>query len=219
MNIICKFLACWLMLLSLAVAQDEGATNTSPAASMDMYGARTQAKRIPFLLEVAQAYASEDDIPSAIGAYERVLEIDPKHQQARYILAVMYINAKEYKKAEQLFLGLAEEYPDDARLLNNLAWLYATAEDTSMRNGQKAVKFAQEAMLLTPYDYHVWNTLAEAYYVSGDYEKAYRAITHMANLITRYGKDVMEETVQQYNEQIQKCKRALDTAKAMKGEE
>ncbi|MEA2069292.1 MAG: hypothetical protein U9P12_08835 [Verrucomicrobiota bacterium] len=73
-------------------------------------------------------------------------------------------------------------------------------------------------MTLAPTDYHVWSTLSEAYYVSGDYEKAYRAIKQMAGLAALYGKNITEEAVVEYNEQIRKCKRAIDTAEAMKGE-
>jgi len=170
-------------------------------------------------MEVAQAYTSEGDFQAAVNTYERILEIDPEHARAKYVVAYIYINAKQYRKAEVLLLALIEERPEDFQLLNNLAWLYATAEDPSMRDGRKAVKFAQKAMLLAPNDHHVWSTLSEAYYVSGEYEKAYRAITHMASLATRFGKGISEEAVKDYNEQIQKCKRALDTANVMTGDE
>ncbi len=93
--------------------------------------------------------------------------------------------------------------------------MYATAEDLSVRDGQKAIRLSHEAMVLAPTDHHVWSTLAEAHYVSGDYEKALRAVTHMASLATRFGKNITEQSVKDYNEQIRKCKRALDTAEAM----
>ena len=61
--------------------------------------------------------------------------------------------------------------------------------------------------------------LAEAYYVTGQYEKAYRAITHMASLAARYGQGITKEMVEEYNEQIRRCKRAWDSEKALNGEE
>ena len=70
-------------------------------------------------------------------------------------------------------------------------------------------------MTLAPNDHHVWSTLSEAYYVSGEYEKSYRAITHMAQLASRYGTDITEESVNSYNEQIRKCKRAMDTVESL----
>ena len=200
------------MLSMLASAQDS-ATGTSGLKLSD----RTEAERIQFLLQVASAYFAEDDFGAAIGAYERILEIDPSHQESRYIIGHVYINAKQYAKAEKILSQLVAEYPDDFKLRNNLAWLYATADDPAFRNGRKAIKHAQEAMILAPTDHHVWSTLAEAHYINGEYEKAYRAIIHMASLAARFGTDITQESVESYNEQIRKCKRAWDTQKMIEG--
>lgn len=213
-------IAAWLTLLfsSAAIAQDTGTTTNAPATSGLEIKSQSKEERIKFLLEVASAYFKEDDFKSAISAYERVLEIDPEHQEARYVISHVYITAKEYAKAEQLLLELIEAYPENFQLLNNLAWLYATAEDPAFRDGKKGVKIAQKAMVLAPKDHHIWSTLAEAHYVCGDYEKAYEAITHMAKIATRYGSGITEEDVDSYNEQIRKCKRAMETQQALREE-
>jgi tetratricopeptide (TPR) repeat protein len=205
--------------ISMACAQGDNSTNSAAASSLIISGDRTQEERIIFLLDVAHAYVNEGDIIATIDAYERILEIDPNNLQARHAVGHTYISAKQYKKAETLLLALIEEYPEDFKLWNNLAWLYATAEDLSIRDGKKATKYAQEAMTLAPNDYHVWSTLSEAHYISGEYEKAYRAVMHMASLAARFGTDITEENVNEYNEQIRKCKRAIDTEEAMKPEE
>lgn len=219
MNYFYKSLILCGLLSSVALAQEENATSNAPAPSLGLPTDRTQENRVQFLLEVAQAYVNEQDFSAAIDAYERILEIDPAHQQTRYVLAHIYISAKQHKKAETMLLALIDGSPDDFKLWNNLAWLYATAEDPSMRNGPKAVKLAHKAMSLAPNDHHVWSTLSEAYYVSGEYEKAHRAIKHMAQLAVRFGKDNTEDSIKEYNKQIRKCKRALDTANAMKEDE
>lgn len=193
-----------------------GATNEAPAAAAGLsMSSRTDQERIEFLNRVAMVYFEEKDYQSAVSAFERVLEIDPNNQRARYTLGHMYINAKQYKLAEKQLLALLEAYPEDFKLLNNLAWLYATAEDPEIRDGEKAIELAQEAMVLAPNDHHVWSTLSEAYYVTGEYEKALRAIEHMARVASRYGKGITKESVDSYNEQIRKCKRAMDTQKVL----
>jgi len=212
-------MCCCALPLSAAIAQEEQPLPSPSASSLEISGDRTREERIAFLIEVAKAYIAEKDYPAAVDAYERILEIDPTHLQTRHMLSLIYINAKQYRKAEVMFLDLVKESPENFTVWNNLAWLYATAEDPSIRDGKKAVKYAQEALTLAPTDYHVWSTLSEAYYVSGDYEKAYRAIKQMAGLAALYGKNITEEAVAEYNEQIRKCKRAIDTAEAMKGEE
>src|SRR5271165_6617056 len=56
---------------------------------------------------------------------------------------------------------------------NNLAWLYATASDPRLRNPSLALRYALKAVELTDAkDAGVLDTLAEAYYVNGDYENA-----------------------------------------------
>ena len=219
MKTIIKSLLYCLFPLAAALAQEGQPATAAPSSSLELSDKRTQSERIGFLIGVAQAYLAEEDFPAAINVYERILEIDPNHGQARYIVAHIYISAKQYGKAESMLIALIKESPEDFKLWNNLAWLYATAEDPLYRNGPKAIQLAHEAMTLAPTDYHVWSTLSEAYYVSGEYEKAYRAITHMANLASRFATDMTEESVAEYNEQIRKCKRALDTANALKGEE
>jgi tetratricopeptide (TPR) repeat protein len=205
--------------LAAFLASGALAQETNGASSGLLLNQQTEQERIDFLLQVAGAYYAEKEYASAIGAYERVLEIDPTHQQARYVIGHVYINAKEYAKAEEILSQLVDDYPEDFTLLNNLAWLYATAEDPAFRSGPKAVELAQKAMVLAPGDHHVWSTLAEAHYISGDYEKAYRAINNMAKLAARYGKDMTKESVDDYNEQIRKCKRAWDTQRMIEGKE
>ena len=213
MKILCHTLILCALTLSQIFAQElEGG---EAASSLRLSPERSRANRIGFLMEVAQAYSREGNLTASIDAYERILELEPEHQQARYLLSHVYISAKQYRKAESLLFEIMKERPNDFTLLNNLAWVYATAEDLSIRNGKKAIQYAQEAMVLAPNDHHGWSTLSEAYYMSGHYEKAYRAITHMAQLATRYGQNITEESVEEYNEQIRKCKRALDTANVM----
>lgn len=206
----------------IAAAQDESeATSAAAPVASESLQIENQSdqERIDMLLNVADVYLKDGDLASAGNAYERVLEIDPQNKQARYILATVYISSKQDAKAEALLKALIEEYPKDYQLKNNLAWFYATADDPAYRNGEQAIKLAQEAMVEAPFDHHVWSTLAEAYYVTGQYEKAYRDIKHMAFLAARYGKNLSKETMDDYNEQIRKCKRAWDSEQALNGED
>ena len=220
MKIPVRVLSIVVLLSNIAVAQvDTNAPVTKTGSSGLQIETRTDEERIKFLLDVGNVYFKEQDLDSAISAYERVLEIDPMNKEARYIVSHVYIQAKQYAKAEKMLMELIDEYPEDFQLKNNLAWMYATAEDPAFRHGDKAIELSQEAMALAPNDHHVWSTLSEAYYVTGHYEKAYRAINQMAKLASRYGKDITQDMVDDYNEQIRKCKRAIDTEKALKGED
>lgn len=203
-----------------AVAQQDTNPPPSEAQSAELQLAeRPEEERIKFLLDVAAAYFRENDPESGITAYERILELEPKNIAARNLLSTAYISTKEYAKAEEMLNSLIEESPDNFQLKNNLAWLYATAENPAFRDGQKAIELAQEAMVLAPYDHHVWSTLAEAYYSAGQYERAFRTINHMVEVGRRFGKGITKEMVESYNKQVRKCKRALITENAFQDDE
>ncbi|RJQ83701.1 MAG: peptidase [Desulfobacteraceae bacterium] len=72
-----------------------------------------------------------------------------------------------YEKA----LALNPDLPD---ILNNLAWLLATAEDEALRNPRRALMLVRKAIALQKKP-HIWDTLAEALYVNGHIREAIEA--------------------------------------------
>ncbi|MBW2491705.1 MAG: M48 family metalloprotease [Deltaproteobacteria bacterium] len=60
---------------------------------------------------------------------------------------------------------------NNTHALNNLAWLYATCEIESFRNPKKALELAKRAAQLEESP-HILDTLAESYYVNGQFEQA-----------------------------------------------
>ena len=65
--------------------------------------------------------------------------------------------------------------PHDVGLLNNFAWVLATAPEDNLRNGHRALALATDACRQTDYkqDY-ILSTLAAAYAETGDFESARR---------------------------------------------
>ncbi|MBL7044534.1 MAG: tetratricopeptide repeat protein [Pirellulaceae bacterium] len=61
--------------------------------------------------------------------------------------------------------------PNDAGVLNNLAWAYATAPE-GLRDGDQAVDLAERAVSFEPGNQNHINTLGTAYYRAGQYDKA-----------------------------------------------
>lgn len=64
--------------------------------------------------------------------------------------------------------------PRNPEALNALAWLYATAKDSSLRRPAQALRLALEAVRLRPAP-HIWDTVAEAFYVNGQPAQALAA--------------------------------------------
>jgi predicted Zn-dependent protease len=89
--------------------------------------------------------------------------------------------------------------PDNPHVLNNLAWLYVTCEDETIRNPHRALVLAQKAAALEE-ESHILDTLAESYFSNGMIEEAVAAGKRALALA--------EENKAYYLEQLQKFKQA-----------
>ena len=173
-------------------------------------------QRIEMLERVGSIYFQEGDLDAALDVFNRILEINPHHKQTRVLKGLIFVSTARYKEAIENMTSLIEDYPNDYQAMNNLAWVYATADDRKYQNAQLSVELAQQALVLSPYDHHVWSTLSEAYYIAGDYEKANRAILHLVKLSTSMGTTMSKDMIDTYNTQIRKCQRAIEAELLLK---
>ena len=201
-----------LFLAFAVVASCSAQTNAAPTAL-------ATDERIEMLQRIGDIYFKDGDLENALDAFQRILAIDPDHKAARTLLGLIYFNTSRYKDAIESMTSLAEDYPEDYQTLNNLAWVYATSKDRAHRDAKKAIDLAQRALVLSPYDHHIWSTLSEAYYVAGEYEKANRSILHLVTLATTKDTKMTEAMIQTYNDQIQKCKRAIEAEKLLRDDQ
>lgn len=149
----------------------------------------------------------------AVEIYDKVLSMEPDNFSALFSKGTTLIQIKRYRDALDALLPMAEEYPQNYMIQNNIAWIYATAEDVGVRDGEKALSHARNALLLSPNDYHVWNTLSESYFISAEYEKAVeRARTALQMAFTLQESD---RQMQKLKQQLLKCNRAAVTMSIM----
>ncbi len=106
---------------------------------------------------------------------QRIMAKNPHQVELPLALADILFAKKNYRRAEHLYQLIIQNNPDNATALNNLAWLYATADDSSLRDNKKALALAQKAASLTR-EPHILDTLAEAYFINGNTEEALKAI-------------------------------------------
>jgi Zn-dependent protease with chaperone function len=102
------------------------------------------------------------------------LKSDPDNPDLLQFLGDIHYQAEQYKEAEIAYRRALVFDPDHARALNNLAWLYVTCPDVRMRQPEQALNLALRAAALSS-EAHVLDTLAEAYYVNGDFKNAVAA--------------------------------------------
>ncbi|MFO8085304.1 MAG: M48 family metalloprotease [Desulfobacterales bacterium] len=107
--------------------------------------------------------------------FERVIlseiEKEPRNADLYNMLGDVYHSKKHYGDAINAYETALYLEPDKPRVLNNLAWLFATCEDKSFRNHSRALTLAKKAAFLDQAPF-ILDTLAESYYVNGMFDEA-----------------------------------------------
>jgi tetratricopeptide (TPR) repeat protein len=160
-----------------------------PASQEELTGEEmpTVDPRVQFLLDAGLQYTEEGEHEEAERAYLRALEQDPGNPDIRMRISTLYILMERYADALKLLKDLEEEFPENPMIQNNMSWVYATGG--KVRNGKLSLRHARNAILIVPYAASMWNTLAEAYYVLGDYDKALRSSEHAIDLLQQQTDD------------------------------
>jgi len=169
---------------------EEAATNGTAQAGTAAATNQVSGDKASFLMDAGIQYTDEGEYKEAEQAYLRALKNDPDNPDIRFRLGTLYIMMKRYKEATDILNALALEFPGNPMVENNLAWIYATGGE--MKNGRLALRHAREAILSAPVQASLWNTLAEAYYVFGQYDKALRASDCAIDLLKLQGADEKE---------------------------
>ena len=168
--------------------------------------AQRRAEQIQRALRAGNMALIEDDLDRAQRFFEAVLRTEPRNREARFGMGTLHIQTGDYPSAIDILEELAEEFPQDFMVHNNLAWVYATAEDAQFRDGDRAVALAQQALLNEPNSHHVWSTLSQAHFETGNYDQSFRAARQALQLSQRQGADA--QSVQDYRQQVDRSQRA-----------
>ncbi|MBW1693827.1 MAG: M48 family metalloprotease [Deltaproteobacteria bacterium] len=115
---------------------------------------------------------------------KRELVKTPNNSDLYGLLGDLYYSNKDYTKTVKAYEQSIALEPNNPKVLNNLAWLYATCEDETFRNSQKALRLAEKAVKLEESP-HILDTLAESYYVNGRFEKAVSTEIRALDLTTK----------------------------------
>ena len=96
----------------------------------------------------------------------RELQKSPDNANLYRLMGDLYYERKYYAGVKDAYEKALELRLDDPHVLNNLAWFYATCEDASLRDPQRALLLAEMAIELDRSS-HVYDTLAESYFING----------------------------------------------------
>ncbi len=105
---------------------------------------------------------------------KRELQKNSHNEQLYATLGNLYFRANRYKETVLAYENALELKPDNANVLNNLAWLHATSTDPRFRIPDRAVTLARQALLYEKSS-HIYDTLGESLFVNRQYADAVHA--------------------------------------------
>ncbi len=105
---------------------------------------------------------------------ERLQQLAGSRPEDAGVWRALVAEARRLDRWEHVILGLERRVglePDNATLLNELAWLRLTIDERWLRDPERALELAERAYALDPAP-NIADTLAEAAYQTGDPERA-----------------------------------------------
>ena len=128
-------------------------------------------------------------VDEAIADWEKTLQIQPNDADAHTCLGNALLRQGLRTEAIAHYEKALVLAPEDPHSRNNIAWLLATSSDAAIRDGPKAVGFANEAVELSGgREPSFLRTLAAAYAESGRFSEAVVAARHASVIATMQGK-------------------------------
>ena len=135
----------------------------------------THAAEVSTLVTSGKSFLVAGRSTEALALFEKAHALQPSNPEAAFYLSAVYVELKRFDDALPILETLVVRVPDNPMVRNNLAWTLLRAGGGASTNVARAVKLARSALLDAPADPSVWNTLGEAYYAAGDYDKALQA--------------------------------------------
>lgn len=137
---------------------------------------------------LAKALLQKGRLAEAMVHYRKFFEIEPENVEARNILGTALIQQGRIREAiEQWQDALAIE-PENGNAASNLAWVFATCPDDSIRDGRRAVELAEKALRISGGKIPmIFRVLAAAYAEDGRFSQAIETAQRGADLATSQG--------------------------------
>lgn len=136
----------------------------------------------------------------ALAEYRKAADMGD--DEGQFYLAKMYETGdgtpKDAKQAVYWYRKAADQGSADQ--VNNVAWAFATSSEPGVRNPEAALDYAQKAVKADqdgPRP-HILDTLAEAYYINGQFEKAVQTEQRALGLVAANEKQTYVASLEKY---------------------
>jgi protein O-mannosyl-transferase len=133
----------------------------------------------------------------AVAHFERAVAGNPDHVNARYNLGLLLHQQGKTAEALRQWREAIQRQPNDAEILNQLAWTLATAPEASLRRGTEAIALARRAnQLCNDREPIVLRTLAAAYAEAGQFAEAVQVAQRAVPLASARGDAALVKSLQ-----------------------
>ena len=137
---------------------------------------------------LAKALLQKGQVREAMVHYRKFLEIEPQNVEAHNILGTALIQEGRVTEAIAQWQEALTTQPENGNAASNLAWVFATSPDGSIRNGQRAVELAEKALHISGGKIPmIFRVLAAAYAENGRFSEAIETAQRGADLANRQG--------------------------------
>jgi tetratricopeptide (TPR) repeat protein len=124
-------------------------------------------------IERGDVLYNQGKLEESIAEYREAARLDPTNANLWMRLGQAYEQTGRGEDALHSLEKGSEADPGNAGILNQMGWLYATAEPATLRDPAKALAYAQRAVEASGGgDANILDTLAEAYYANRQFDKA-----------------------------------------------
>jgi protein O-mannosyl-transferase len=137
---------------------------------------------------LAKALLQKGQVSDALIHYRKLLDLQPDNIEVHNIVGTVLTQQGRVGEGVEEWQKVLAIQPDNGNAMSNLAWVFATSPDQSLRNGAKAVELAEQALRLSGGRIPIlFRTLAAAYAESGRFSEAIQTAQQGIDLANRQG--------------------------------
>ena len=146
---------------------------------------------------LAKALLQKGEVSNALIHYHKLLELQPDNIEVHNIVGTVLVQQRRVREGVEEWQKVVVIQPDNGNALSNLAWIYATSPDDSLRDGLKAVQLAEQAMHISGRRIPIiFRTLAAAYAETGQFSQAIQTAQEAFELANGQGNSALAAELQ-----------------------
>ncbi len=137
---------------------------------------------------LAKALLQKGQVADALVHYRKLLDLQPDNMEVHNIVGTVLVQQGRVEEGVEEWKKVLLVEPDNGNAMSNLAWVFATSPDQSIRNGAKALQLAEQAVRISGGRIAIlFRTLAAAYAENGRFSDAIQTAQRGIELANNQG--------------------------------